>query len=256
MYARTKQILLGIFLISLMVSGAQALEIGDGIYFEVDGVNYTFSKDTTLTDLDLSSEFGSTDRSLKCVPNTGGLTVEIHDYTDTLINTTQKPTVNQQVTNYFKDIQASTNFYAYKNDTYVNVFLTNTTGGSSLYGSYRSTDELWLFSTAAPAAATTTTAAATTTIYTLPPVSTTLLEYNGSYTIPDNYYLKGIYDGIQQFIIQNTETEGMCQILVDNETWFGSPEINRLTTITEYTNDEFLNLGEYNWRVRCYYRGQ
>ncbi len=256
MSARIKQILLiGFFL--LTVGGVNALTISDGVYFEVDGVNYTFTQDTTLTDLDLSGTYlASTDRSLKCTPTIGSLTVEIHDYTDTLINTTQKPSTNQQVTNYFKDLSPSINLYAYQNSSYKGTTALNTTGGGSYYAPYRSIDELWTFSSSSPPTATTTTTLLTTTTYTIPPVSTTLTGYNGTYTVPDDYYLRGIYEGIRALFLNTAVDESTCQILADNDTWYGSPEINVYTTgESSYIYDDFLNHGEYNWKVRCYYYG-
>lgn len=64
--------------------------------------------------------------------------------------------------------------------------------------------------------------------------------------------LTGILQGIEDLFTADTrDDDGYCQILIDNNETFESPEINHRVWTTDYTHDEFLNPGNYFIKVRC-----
>lgn len=229
------------------------LVIDPGIFFEVDGVNYTFVSQTSVAGLELYPFFGGSDRAIKITPSTAYVEVEIHIWSDDVIFFNLKPSEYLGTMTRFKDLNSVSDYYSFRNESFIGSFVSNSSGGGKFNTGYHSVWKGWNF-TLTPPIVTTTTSTTSTTSSTLGTTTTSL--FNGTYVVPEDFWLKNIYEVLSAILLGSSENEGICQLVVDNETWFGSPEITRTSYISEYDYDEFLNTGTYYWKVRCYYRGR
>jgi hypothetical protein len=246
-----------IIALTLIGGLASAITIDPDVVLYPNNCGYRYFEAYTVTDLNLSIDSIRLNNVIYgCGVSTGTVENLIVNINKTDVNITQKPSINQQITNYFNNLTVSKTFYAHQNGTYKGSFNTNTTGYGYYYAPYRSAWQQWDFNTVAYGLPTTTTSTSTIPTYTLPTVTTTIAPFEGNYEIPQSYYLRQIADTLQNIFIQNTQEDGLCQLIVDNDTFFGSPEIIKTTHDSEYTYTEFLNTGLYYWKVRCYYYGR
>lgn len=77
-----------------------------------------------------------------------------------------------------------------------------------------------------------------------------LATYVSATSITDSL-LNQIYQVLDDMFNFFSKDVKVCQVLIDDNSTFSSPEINRRTYYMDYTYDEYLMTGTYYSKVRC-----